>query len=49
MKPIARSVWMAGLALSAASAVWGATAMILGEFACLFDDTHGPETPPDRF
>jgi 8-oxo-dGTP pyrophosphatase MutT (NUDIX family) len=26
-------------------AVWGATAMILGEFACLFDAAHGP---PDR-
>lgn len=24
--------------------VWGATAMILGEFACLFDERHGP--PP---
>ena len=22
--------------------VWGATAMILGEFACLFDEGHGP-------
>jgi 8-oxo-dGTP pyrophosphatase MutT (NUDIX family) len=22
--------------------VWGATAMILGEFACLFDEHHGP-------
>lgn len=24
-------------------AVWGATAMILGEFACLFDPAHAPE------
>jgi len=23
-------------------AVWGATAMMLGEFACLFDDRHSP-------
>ena len=28
----------------ASHTVWGATAMILGEFACLFDDTHGPDT-----
>lgn len=27
--------------------VWGATAMILGEFACLFDPDHGPGHPPD--
>jgi 8-oxo-dGTP pyrophosphatase MutT (NUDIX family) len=25
--------------------VWGATAMILGEFACLFDAAHGPAPP----
>jgi len=25
--------------------VWGATAMILGEFACLFDEGHRPPTP----
>jgi 8-oxo-dGTP pyrophosphatase MutT (NUDIX family) len=25
--------------------VWGATAMILGEFACLFDDEHRPPAP----
>ena len=25
--------------------VWGATAMILGEFACLFDDGHRPPAP----
>jgi 8-oxo-dGTP pyrophosphatase MutT (NUDIX family) len=25
--------------------VWGATAMILGEFACLFDREHGPAPP----
>jgi 8-oxo-dGTP pyrophosphatase MutT (NUDIX family) len=24
-------------------AVWGATAMVLSEFACLFDPAHGPE------
>jgi 8-oxo-dGTP pyrophosphatase MutT (NUDIX family) len=29
----------------AGHAVWGATAMILGEFACLFDGSHGP---PER-
>jgi len=28
--------------------VWGATATILGEFACLFDDTHGPNSPTDE-
>jgi 8-oxo-dGTP pyrophosphatase MutT (NUDIX family) len=28
--------------------VWGATAIILGEFACLFDPEHGPEAHPDR-
>jgi 8-oxo-dGTP pyrophosphatase MutT (NUDIX family) len=27
--------------------VWGATAMILGEFACLFDPDFGPGQPPD--
>lgn len=25
--------------------VWGATAMILGEFACLFDEEHRPPSP----
>ena len=30
----------------ASHTVWGATAMILGEFACLFDDTHGPGQEP---
>lgn len=25
--------------------VWGATAMVLGEFACLFDPSHGPPAP----
>jgi len=26
--------------------VWGATAMILGEFGALFDDSFGPGEPP---
>jgi 8-oxo-dGTP pyrophosphatase MutT (NUDIX family) len=27
-------------------AVWGATAMVLNEFACLFDRDHGPDPRP---
>jgi 8-oxo-dGTP pyrophosphatase MutT (NUDIX family) len=28
--------------------VWGATAMVLGEFACLFDPAHGPGERPEQ-
>ena len=33
--------------LLAGHAVWGATAMVLGEFACLFDPDFTPPTRPD--